>query len=87
MSDAPHQTVAVDQAYAFACGELSSRFEFAAGGVRARVQVITFCSRQRFPCLRQRDDVVLQLARRIIADACHEADLVVDENESGIFRR
>jgi len=30
---------------------------------------------------------VLQLARRIIADACHEADLVVDENESGIFRR
>jgi hypothetical protein len=21
----------------------------------------------------------------IIADACHEADLVVDENESGIF--
>src|SRR2546425_11806483 len=27
---------------------------------------------QRFRCLRQRDDIVLQLARRIIADACHE---------------
>ena len=45
MSDAPHQTMAVDQSYDFACGELTSRFEFAAGGVRARVQVITFCSR------------------------------------------
>src|SRR5438034_7255218 len=41
---------------------------------------------QRFRCLRQRDHIVLQLARRIIADACHEADLVVDENDSGIFR-
>jgi hypothetical protein len=40
-----------------------------------------------FACLCQCDDVVLQLARRIIPDACHEADLVVDENESSIFRR
>jgi hypothetical protein len=44
MSDAPHQTMAVDQSYDFACGELTSRFEFAAGDGRARVQVITFCS-------------------------------------------
>ena len=32
------------------------------------------------------DDVVFQLAYRLIAHACHEVDLVIDENERGIFR-
>jgi len=34
----------------------------------------------------QRDHVVLQLARRIVANPGHQADLVVDEDERGVFR-
>jgi trehalose/maltose hydrolase-like predicted phosphorylase len=45
MSDSPHLIVAVDQSYDFASGELTSRFEFVAGDVKARVEVLTFCSR------------------------------------------
>jgi hypothetical protein len=30
---------------------------------------------------------VLQLARRIVANPGHQADLVVDEDECGVFRR
>ena len=33
----------------------------------------------------QRHDVVLQLSRRIVANAGHEADLVVNEDERGVF--
>ena len=34
----------------------------------------------------QRHDVVLQLSGRIVANAGHEADLVVDEDQRGVFR-
>jgi len=57
MSDALQRALAVDQSYDFACGELTSRFEFAAGGVKTRVQVITFCSRD-MPSLVCQDIVV-----------------------------
>src|ERR1041384_6586796 len=40
---------------------------------------------QRPRCLGQRDHVVLQLSRRIIPNASHEADLVVDKDERGVF--
>ncbi len=45
LSDCPHQASDLKQAYDFSCGELESRFTFAAAGYRARIEVITFCSR------------------------------------------
>ena len=45
LSDATYAVTVVDQAYDFATGELTSRFEFEAGGCRARVEVLVFCSR------------------------------------------
>jgi trehalose/maltose hydrolase-like predicted phosphorylase len=45
MSSAPERAQSIDQAYNFACGELTSRFEFTAAGAKARVEVLTFCSR------------------------------------------
>jgi protein-glucosylgalactosylhydroxylysine glucosidase len=45
LSDAPHQVEVLDQAYDFSCGELTSRFAFAVGEVRALVEVVTFCDR------------------------------------------
>jgi protein-glucosylgalactosylhydroxylysine glucosidase len=45
LSDAGHAVTVIDQAYDFANGELTSRFEFEVGGSKARVEVVTFCSR------------------------------------------
>jgi len=45
LSDCPHQASDLKQAYDFSCGELESCFTFAAEGYRARIEVITFCSR------------------------------------------
>src|SRR6476659_9462483 len=45
LSDAPERVVVVDQSYDFACGELTSRFEFHGDDGTARVEVLTFCSR------------------------------------------
>jgi hypothetical protein len=45
LADAPHQVETVDQAYDFACGELTTRFRFLAGDVTADVEVLTFCDR------------------------------------------
>lgn len=49
LSQAQQQTVLIDQAYDFSCGELTSRFEFRVGGVKAEISVLTFCSRTDFP--------------------------------------
>ena len=46
LSDAASAVTVIDQAYDFAAGELTSRFEFEAGGCRARVEVLVFCSRE-----------------------------------------
>ena len=45
LSDAPHAVTIIDQAYDFATGELTSRFEFGTDGCRATVEVLVFCSR------------------------------------------
>jgi protein-glucosylgalactosylhydroxylysine glucosidase len=45
ISDAPSQVTALEQSYDFSTGELTSRFQFEAGGNTAKVEVLTFCSR------------------------------------------
>jgi hypothetical protein len=40
---------------------------------------------QRSSSLRQGHHVVFQLAGRIVADTSYEADLMIDENERGVF--
>lgn len=45
LSDIPHQARDFTQAYDFATGELTTRFQFEACGRLARIEVITFCSR------------------------------------------
>lgn len=44
LSQAQQQVKLVDQAYDFSCGELTSRFEFVVGEVRAELTLLTFCS-------------------------------------------
>ncbi|MBI1684123.1 glycoside hydrolase family 65 protein [Caulobacter hibisci] len=46
LSDVPQQAAKLEQDYDFSSGELTTRFEFRAGGRLAKVEVITFCSRQ-----------------------------------------
>lgn len=46
LSDALHGVTIIDQAYDFGTGELVSRFDFEAGGCKARVEVLVFCSRE-----------------------------------------
>ncbi len=46
LSDAPYAVTVIDQAYDFGNGELMSRFDFEAGGCKARVEVLVFCSRE-----------------------------------------
>lgn len=46
LSDVPHQVADLEQAYDFSCGELTTRFTFAASGRNAQVEVLTFCSRE-----------------------------------------
>jgi len=47
LSDVPHQLVAVDQAYDFSNGELTSRMRFEAQGLTAEIEVLTFCCRHQ----------------------------------------
>ncbi|MBO9547155.1 glycoside hydrolase family 65 protein [Caulobacter sp.] len=46
LSDLGHQVVDLEQAYDFSCGELTSRFVFAAQGRRIDCTVLTFASRE-----------------------------------------
>src|SRR3954452_17220308 len=46
MSDTGHGVRAVDQAYDFSCGEVTTRCVFVATGIEARLEVLTFCSRR-----------------------------------------
>ncbi|MDB5455747.1 MAG: glycoside hydrolase family 65 central catalytic [Caulobacter sp.] len=73
LSDLPHQIDALEQAYDFFTGELTTRFTFAAAGRVARVEVITFCSR-RDPTLVCQEiavtvDKACDLGLRAIVDA------------------
>jgi protein-glucosylgalactosylhydroxylysine glucosidase len=63
LSDMPRCARFIEQRYDFSCGELHSRFVFAAEGVEARVDVLTFCSRTE-PCL------ALQEVRIEVNQAC-----------------
>ena len=45
LSDAGHAVTVIDQRYDFETGELTSRLEFEAGGRRACLEVLVFCSR------------------------------------------
>jgi trehalose/maltose hydrolase-like predicted phosphorylase len=46
LSDIPHEAQNLQQDYDFASGELTTRFEFRAEDHLAKVEVLTFCSRQ-----------------------------------------
>ena len=46
LSDATYAVTIIDQAYDFATGELTSRFTFEAGGSKASIEVLVFCSRE-----------------------------------------
>lgn len=46
LSDVPHQVSDLEQSYDFSCGELTTRFAYTAGERTARVEVLTFCSRE-----------------------------------------
>jgi trehalose/maltose hydrolase-like predicted phosphorylase len=46
LSDVPHQVANLEQEYDFSCGELTTRFSFIAAGRTARIEVLTFCSRE-----------------------------------------
>ncbi len=63
LSEAPHAVHFEEQSYDFSCGELHTRFTFAQGDVRARVEVLTLCSRTQ-PTL------VLQEVAVEVDDAC-----------------
>jgi trehalose/maltose hydrolase-like predicted phosphorylase len=73
LSDAPHQVSDLEQAYDFSAGELTSRFAFSAAGRVARVEVLTFCSRQAptLVCqeIRIEVDAACSLGMRAIVDA------------------
>src|SRR6202012_572401 len=47
LSAQPHQVTVLDQAYDFANGELTSRMRFEAQGVRAEIEILTFCCRHQ----------------------------------------
>ncbi|MDP3594746.1 MAG: glycoside hydrolase family 65 protein, partial [Phenylobacterium sp.] len=73
LSDAPHQVGDLVQAYDFSAGELTSRFTYSAGGRTARVEVLTFCSRQAptLACqeIRVEVDAACELGLRAVVDA------------------
>jgi trehalose/maltose hydrolase-like predicted phosphorylase len=46
LSDVPQQAENLEQDYDFSSGELTTRFDFRSGGRVAKVEVLTFCSRQ-----------------------------------------
>ena len=73
LSDAPHQVDDLVQAYDFSSGELTSRFIYCAGGRTARVEVLTFCSRQAptLACqeIRVEVDAACEVGLRAVVDA------------------
>src|SRR5689334_1784475 len=75
LSDAPHAVTIIDQVYEFAIGELVSRFEFEAEGCKARVEVLTFCSREQPSLVCQEITVQVDrdvdLALKAVLDARH----------------
>ena len=68
-----HQATFVDQRYDFSSGELTTRFRYAAAGVTADVEVLTFCSRTQPTIVAQEVaievDSACELTLRALIDA------------------
>ena len=75
LSDAAYAVTVVDQTYDFATGELVSRFDFEAGGCRAKVEVLVFCSRDEPSLVCQEITIEVDadndLALKAVLDARH----------------
>jgi hypothetical protein len=75
LSDAVYAVTIIDQAYDFATGELLSRFEFEAGGFKASVEVLVFCSRDEPSLVCQQVTVTVDrevdLSLKAIVDGRH----------------
>ena len=75
LSDATYAVTVIDQAYDFATGELTSRFEFEVADCRAQVEVLVFCSRDEPSLVCQQITVELDadsdLALKAVVDARH----------------
>jgi protein-glucosylgalactosylhydroxylysine glucosidase len=69
LSEAPERGRLHEQRYDFACGELTTRFSFAAEAARADVDVLTFCSRTQPTLAVQRVDLRVDRACDIILSA------------------
>ena len=65
MRTSPHLAAFVDQRYDFATGELTTRFDYTAGGVTAHVEVLTFCSRKEPTIVAQEVRVQVDAAARL----------------------
>jgi trehalose/maltose hydrolase-like predicted phosphorylase len=75
LSDAMTAATVIDQSYDFGTGELASRFEFEAGGRKASVEVLVFCSRDEPTLVCQEItielDVDIELTVKALLDARH----------------
>ena len=75
LSDGTYAVTVIDQAYDFATGELTSRFEFEVADCRAQVEVLVFCSRDEPSLVCQQITVELDadsdLALKAVVDARH----------------
>ena len=75
LSDGTYAVTVIDQAYDFATGELTSRFEFEVADCRAQVEVLVFCSRDEPSLVCQQITVELDadsdLALEAVVDARH----------------
>jgi len=72
LSDQPNRLTVIDQAYDFANGELTSRVRFDAQGIKADIEVLTFCCRHQ-PTL-----VAQEIALRVDAACDLKLQAVVD---------
>jgi trehalose/maltose hydrolase-like predicted phosphorylase len=66
LDDATHCIGDIEQAYDFASGELTTRFSFSAGGARADVEVLIFCSRDEPALACQQVEIVVDHACSLI---------------------
>jgi len=74
MSDTGHGVRAVDQSYDFATGELTTRCTFAAEGVEAVIEVLTFCSRSQPTIVCQEIRIEVDAACDMVLSAGLETD-------------
>jgi protein-glucosylgalactosylhydroxylysine glucosidase len=76
LSDALQQTKAIDQAYDFSCGELTSRVEFPTGDIRAQIEILTFCDRAEPTLICQEVTIELSAACDVVLRAMVDASTI-----------